>query len=156
MLGKNINMALVGLILILVLIATGTTVLYQRGLQERTRQYEETSANLSQCRAQVENFKSELEKQQSKLNATSQDIAKYDTLYGQRVAELNQVRDELAATKSSLNAMTLQKEQFKKLYSTALINISSLNNQITALENQVEVLREQKAHLETLLAECDS
>ncbi len=155
-LGKNINLALVGLILALVVVATGTTVLYQRGLQQRTSQFESTSTNLSQCMNQVTNYKSVLEERESELNATSQDIAKYDTLYGQKVSEVNDLTDELSTTRSALNSMTLQKEQFKNLYSSSLLNISSLENDIGILEGQIDDLKTEKANLAALLADCQS
>jgi len=155
-LGKNINLALIGLILALVVVATGTTVLYQRGLQQRTSQFESTSTNLSQCMNQVTNYKSVLENKESELNATSQDIAKYDTLYGQKVSEVNDLTSELSSTKSALNSMTLQKEQFKNLYSSALLNISSLENDIRLLDNQIDDLKAERANLQSLLANCQT
>lgn len=155
-LGKNINLALVALVLAIVVIATGTTVVYQRGLQERTQQFETTSTNLSQCLAQVENYRSELQKTETDLLETSQDISKYDQIYGQKVDELTDKEQELTKTKSSLNAMTAQKEQYKNLYSSALLNISSLENDIVDLEEVVDDLKADKSRLAAELAECQS
>ncbi len=155
-LGKNINLALIGLILVLVLVATGSTVLYQRSLQQRTDQFETTSLNLSECRAALENYMDVLEERESELNETSQDIAKYDTLYGQKVSELESKKDELDATQADLNSMTLQKEQFKELYSKALLNISSLAADIEDLEDDVAVLQSQKQDLKDDLDACEA
>jgi chromosome segregation ATPase len=136
-LGKNINLALTVLILIIILAATGVTILYQRGLRVRTTQYENVSSNLSQCLKAVANYQDVLSQKEVQLNATSQDIRKYDVLYTQKVSELDQKQQELTTTQTNLNAMTLQKEQFKELYGGALLNISNLQTSIGNLQNQL-------------------
>lgn len=153
---KNINLALVGLILILILIATATTVLYQRGLRMRTTQYEKTSMNLSECLAQVQNYREELESKEQTLNETSQDIEKYGVLYDKKVAELHATKDELAATKTSLAAMTAQKEQFKEKYSDALIDIKNLEQEKQELQDQITSLNRKIDNLRDALDACQA
>ncbi|MBR9692343.1 hypothetical protein GOV07_00245 [Candidatus Woesearchaeota archaeon] len=152
---KNINMALVALILVLVLVATGTTVLYQRGLQQRTAQFETTSYNLSECLGQVENYIDSLEERESELNETSQDIAKYDTLYGQKVTELTKTEDDLTATKAGLTAMTLQKEQFKDKYSKSLVDLQSLENEKLTLLDEIAKRNKLISQLQSDLNSCE-
>jgi len=153
-LGKNINFALIVLILMIVLVATGTTVLYQRGLKERTSQFETTNSNLSQCLTALDNYKSVVSQKEAQLNDTSQDIRKYDTLYSQKVAELGQRDTDLQSTRQQLNAMTLQKEQFKSLYSVSLLNISSLQSDVEDLEDTIDARDATIRSLRSQLSAC--
>ena len=151
---QNINMALVALILVLVLVATGTTALYQRGLQQRTSQYETTSYNLSGCLTQVENYIDALEERESELDETSQDIAKYDTLYAQKNQELVKTEDDLEATKAALTSMTLQKEQFKNKYSSALVDIKDLEKDLLDYQDLIDYYKQEVKDLEDELDAC--
>jgi chromosome segregation ATPase len=155
-LGRNINLALVSLIVIMLLLAAGVTILYQRGLQERTSQLENTSSNLSSCLTALANYKDVLSQSQEKLNATSQDIRKYDTLYSQKVAELTQTQQQLTTTQGQLNDMTLQKEQFKNLYGQAALNITVLQSSINSLNSQIYSYRNSLSACQSSLSSCQA
>lgn len=154
-LGKNINLALVALLLIVILIAVGTTVVYQRGLSQRTSDYEVTSTNLSSCQTQLDNYKERLEKKEGKLQDTSQAIKKYDTLYEQKVSALKDAEGQVSDLQRQLNTITLQKEQFKNLYGTALLNITSLENRVSDLESEKEDLQSKVKNLKDDLYDCE-
>lgn len=154
-LGKNINIALVALILITILCAVGVTVLYQRGLLERTTQYETTSTNLTQCLSALANYQDVLSKKESELNETSLDIRKYDALYGQKVAELTETAGDLDETKKQLSQATLLKEQYKTLYGQAQLNLSAQANQIAQLNARIIDLNDEIDDLEADLRDCE-
>ena len=155
-LGKNINLVLVGLILVTVVLAVGTAMLYQRGLEQRTDEYETTNTNLSQCLTMADNYKDKLVQRETELNQTSQDIRKYDLLYEQKVSDLEVKQQEVVSTKQQLSSMTLQKEQYKNLYGDALINISSLQVKIGNLERDNNALRGRVSDLLDDLNQCES
>ncbi len=152
--GRKINAVLVLLIILVVIIATGTTIIYQRGLSARTRAYEVTQANLSQCTTALENYRERLQQKESELKETSADIAKYDTLYEQKVAELEKTQDLLESTRRQLSTVRLQKEQFKNLYGKALLNISVLQERVADLQEDVASLRRQVSNLQDELDSC--
>lgn len=153
-LGKNINIALVGLILAVVLIAAGTTVVYQRGLTTRTQEYETTSSNLSQCLTSLTNYQGKLSEKLAELNDTSQDISKYDTLYEQKVAELNEANQELKQTDAELKQMTLLKESFKKELDQKTQTVIDRESEIDTLNARVDTLERENRNLRTDLNEC--
>lgn len=155
-LGKNINLVLVVIILLVILLATGTTVLYQRGMSKRTSQYETTSSNLTLCTKALENYRNVLNKKNTQINETSQDIKKYDTLYGQKVAEITKKESDLKDTQQKLNSMTLQKEQFKVLYGQTLLNISVQKSRINDLLREVNNLKDDEEILRNQLSECQN
>ncbi len=154
-LGRNINLGLITLILILVLLFAGVVVLYQRGLAQRTTEYETTSSNLTQCLTTLDNFRDRLAQTETQLDSTSQDIQKYDTLYEQKVAELGDKDRELRQTRSELNGMTLQKEQYKNLYGKSLLNISAQQGQITKLNDDITSLKATIRSLQNQLDACE-
>jgi chromosome segregation ATPase len=155
-LGRNINLALVSLIVIMLLLAAGVTILYQRGLQQRTSQLENTSSNLSICLTALANYKDVLSQSQEKLNETSQDIRKYDTIYGQKVAELTQTQQQLTTTQGDLNSMTLQKEQFKNLYGQSQLTVAVLNNTVSSLNSQISSCRSSLSSCQSSLSTCQA
>jgi chromosome segregation ATPase len=153
-LGRNINLALVALILIVILVAVGTSVLYQKGLTQRTQDYENSSVSLGQCQTALDNYRTALAEKESKLNDTSQDIRKYDIIYEEKQAQLATSQQNLQDTQGKLNTMTLQKEQFKNLYGDALLNISQMQRTIGGLESSVTSLRADVRELEKEMDLC--
>ncbi len=154
--GRNINLALVALLVIVVLLALGSAVLYQKVLTQRTSDYERSSSNLSQCQDALDSYRSRLDKTMSDLNASSQDISKYDTLYEQKVVELGKTQSSLKDTQGQLNTVTLQKEQFKNLYGQALLNISALQDQVSTLQDRVSSLNDDIDTLRSQLDACQN
>ena len=51
-LGRNVNLALLVIIIGVVVALVGTTVYFQRGLQNRTQAYENTAGTLSECQTE--------------------------------------------------------------------------------------------------------
>ena len=155
-LGRNINLALIALLLILILAATGVTILYQQGLRQRTTQYENVSSNLSMCQTTLTNYQDVLGQKEVQLNETSQDIRKYDQLYSQKVSELNTTQGQLTSTQQQLTDMTLQKEQYKNLYGQALLNISAQQYTIIGLNSQIDSYRSSLSSCQNSLSSCQA
>lgn len=154
-LGKNINIALVALMLIVVLVAVGTTVIYQKGLSSRTSEYEVTADNLSQCLTTAENYRQKLLDKEQQLEDTSQDIAKYDIIYENKVAEAQSLEDQKRAVERDLQAMTLQKENFKRQLDDEIRVSEGLRADIAELEEDLDTLRDQNARLRADLKQCE-
>ncbi len=153
-LGRNINFALFLLVLVVVLIGAGTTVLYYKGLSERTSQYETTSLNLTQCLTSLANYRNVLLTRESELNETSQDIRKYDLLYSQKQSELTDAQKDLDETKRQLTSTILQKEQYKSQMEQKATEVAQKTAQIVKLEAQVDALKTKVADLEDDLSAC--
>lgn len=147
-LGRNVNLALLLIIIGIVIAMVGTTVFFQRGLQNRTTAYESTSTALSSCEVALANYQERYEQAQAKVNETSQDIRKYDQLYEQKVGELQDTQGQLASTQRQLEFQELQSEKFQQLYEAQLqvarqqnITISNLRDEIDDLERDLRSCR---------------
>ena len=153
-LGKNINLVLIGVILLVIVVTVATAVLYQQGLTQRTTDFELTSSNLSQCLTTLDNYRSSLAQKETELNSTSQDIRKYDVLYEQKQAELTSTQTTLTSTQTTLDRVTLERAQFKSYYEDAMLNISTLQRQIGNLQSDNENLRADVSDLQDRLDAC--
>jgi chromosome segregation ATPase len=149
-LGKNVNLALLVIIIGVIVALVGTTVFFQRSLQNRTGAFEERTETLEQCQVALANYQDQYTEAQQKVNQTALDIRKYDTLYEQKVAELRETQDTLSQTQQQLQFEKLQKEKFQTFYEGEVsqnkqlnATIATLNNRIIKLENDVEDLEDQ-------------
>lgn len=148
-LGRNVNLALLVIIIGVVVALVGTTVFFQRSLQNRTGEYETTSFTLSQCQTALSNYQDQFSKAQAKVNQTSQDIKRYDQLYEQKSGELKDTQSNLSATTKQMLFERLQKEKFKEFYEGEL----KLNLQLNAtVRSQTTAI----AKLQTQLNSCQN
>ncbi|MBW2996728.1 hypothetical protein KY349_00135 [Candidatus Woesearchaeota archaeon] len=145
---KNVNMFLLVLVLVVAGALAGSSVYYQSSFDKLTSKQDDTSANLSQCTADLDNFKFNLEKTLRTLNTTSQDIRRYDELYATKSEELDVTQSSLEETTGtlketqlSLEEETALKKKYKEEYEEQL-DISQ------GLEEQNAILTSQKAQLE--------
>ena len=98
-LSRNVNLALLIIIIGVIVALVGTTVFFQRSLQNRTSSLEDTSTDLQSCQVSLENYMEKYSEAQVRVNETAQDIRKYDQLYEQKVGELTDTQQQLLDTK---------------------------------------------------------
>lgn len=146
---KNINMFLLGMVLVVALTLACSAIYYQKTFDKMTSNYDATSVNLSSCRSDLDSYKFNLNKTLRSLNTTAQDIRRYDELYSTKATQLqettqtlNQTSSDLQETKISLLEESALKNKYKQDYDDQL-QIS--NN----LEEQNAILTSQKAQLES-------
>ena len=142
-LGRNVNLALLIIIIGVVVALVGTTVFFQRSLQNRTGAYEGTATELQQCQTSLANALGEFTEAQQKVNQTSQDIRKYDQLYEQKVAELKETQATLTVTEKQLQFEKLQKEKFQQFYEDAARQVTAMNTTIKNLKEDIEDLEDE-------------
>jgi chromosome segregation ATPase len=149
-LGRNVNLALLVIIIGVVVALVGTTVFFQRSLQNRTGAFETTTETLDQCQTALANYQEQYSRAQAQVNQTSQDIRKYDQLYEQKTGELKETQDTLSSTQKQLEFEKVQKDKFLELYekersinSYLNVTIESQQNRIRQLENRIDDLEEE-------------
>lgn len=145
---KNVNMFLLVLVLVVAGALAGSSVYYQSSFDKLTSEQEDTSANLSQCTADLDNFKFNLEKTLRTLNTTSQDIRRYDELYATKTEELETTQSSLEETEGTLKEtqLDLQEETaLRKKYKSDYEEQLGISQD---LEEQNTILTAQKAQLE--------
>ena len=133
--GRNVNLALLVIIIGVVVALVGTTVFFQRVLENRTDAYQDTSLTLDQCQIELGNYRETASEAQRQANQSAQDIRKYDELYEQKVGELQDSNRQLAFEK-------LQKEHFQASYEAELVQSRSLNQTIDSLRARIDDLEE--------------
>jgi len=145
---KNVNTFLLILILFVSGALAASSVYYQKTFDKTTSKQEDTLVNLTQCRADLENYKFNLNKTMGSLNTTTQDIRRYDELYSTKSEELQTTKGTLEETTKDLQTtkVTLQQEsalknKYKQDYEDEL-------QQKRNLEEQNAILTSQKASLE--------
>jgi peptidoglycan hydrolase CwlO-like protein len=155
-LGRNVNLALLVIIIGVVIALVGTTVFFQRGLQNRTNAYETTSLTLSQCQVALTNYQEKYEQAQQKVNETSQDIRKYDDLYEQKTGELKDTQGQLADTQKQLVFEKLQKDKFREFYEAEARTTAQLNATIASQAKQISSLNSQLSSCKADLNDCEA
>jgi len=155
-LGRNVNLALLVIIIGVVVALVGTTVFFQRGLQNRTQDFEVTSSQLNACQTALTNYQQQYEETRQKLNDTAQDIKKYDELYEEKTGELKDAQSQIAKTQQQLAFEKLQKEKFQQFYEAELRNNQQLNSTVTSLRTQVNNLNNEIDDLESTISSCRS
>lgn len=146
---KNVNIFLVLLVLLVAAALAGSSVYYQKNFKTLNTDREDTRGSLSECRADLENFKFNLNKTLRSLNETTQDIRRYDELYVSKAGELEDTQTELEETSSELQNTVVElkeeealKTKYKRDYEDQV--------QITRnLEEQNAILTAQKAQAES-------
>jgi chromosome segregation ATPase len=147
-LGRNVNLALLIIIIGVVVALVGTTVFFQRSLQNRTGAYETTTQTLQECRVALANYQDQYAQAQEKVNQTSQDIRKYDQLYEQKTVELKETQATLATTEKQLQFEKLQKEKFQQFYEDAARQAAVLNATVKTQAKRIDDLEDDLAACE--------
>ncbi len=149
-LGRNVNLALLVIIIGVIVALVGTTVFFQRSLQNRTQEFESTTGTLSECQVALANYKDSYSQSLQQVNKTSQDIRKYDQLYEQRTGELKETQDTLDSTKKQLLFESLQKTKFQQYYEDEQqqnmrlnLTIQDRDSTIRSLQSTISSLRTQ-------------
>jgi chromosome segregation ATPase len=155
-LGRNVNLALLIIIIGVVVALVGTTVYFQRSLQNRTQEYESTTDTLSACQTALSNYESKYAESLAKVNETTQDIRKYDQLYESKVGELKDTQTQLTTTANQLAFEKLQKEKFQQFYEQAAKANAQLNQTIAYQKSQIDSLSSQLASSNSALSSCRS
>lgn len=153
-LGRNVNLALLLIIIGVVVALVGTTVFFQRGLQNRTEAYQSTSTDLDVCQTTLSNYQDKYLQAQAKVNETSQDIRKYDQLYEQKVGELKDSQTQLLDTQKKLDFERLQKEKFQDFYEDQLKISQQLNITVDSLRDQIDDLKRDLSQCKADLNAC--
>lgn len=152
-LGRNVNLALLVIIIGVVIVLVGTTVFFQRGLQNRTSEYQQTNDDLSQCRIALNNYMSQANEAQENATRAFQDIRKYDELYEQKSGELKSTKDQLSDSQKQTAFERLQKEKFQQFYEAEKKTNYQLNQTINYQQNEIDSLNDDLADL---CRECKS
>jgi peptidoglycan hydrolase CwlO-like protein len=155
-LGRNVNLALLVIIIGVVIALVGTTVFFQRGLQNRTQAYESTSLTLSSCEIALTNYQEKYSEAQQKVNETSQDIRKYDQLYEQKTGELKDTQAQLAESQKQLVFEKLQKDKFREFYEAESRLTSQLNLTVQSQTSQINSLNSRLNTCNTKLSQCQA
>lgn len=155
-LGRNVNLALLVIIIGVVVALVGTTVFFQRSLQNRTSAYEDTTSTLGQCQVALTNYQERYSEALADVNATAQDIRKYDQLYEQKVGELKDSQSQLLSTQKQLEFERLQKQQFQGLYESEQRKANQLSEQIESKDEEIRQLRNRIDNLEEDLDACEA
>ena len=155
-LGRNVNLSLLVIIIGVVVALVGTTVFFQRGLQDRTQAYEDTEGSLSECNIALANYQEKYQQASEKANETSQDIRKYDVIYEQKVGELQDAETEISSLQQQLAFEALQKEKFQDLYEDEVATSASLQNTIASRDADIDDLEREVRNLKDDLNVCQS
>jgi chromosome segregation ATPase len=131
-------------------------VFFQRGLQNRTQAFEDTSSTLSQCQVALTNYQEKFSQAQQKVNETSADIRKYDQLYEQKTGELKDTQTQLAEANKQLVFEKLQKDKFREFYEAETRTNAQLNSTIAAQSKEISSLKSEVKGLKSDLAECNA
>lgn len=166
-LGKNINMALLLLIVGIVVVLIGITIVFQTGLKTRTSDYELASENLTECSTQLANYKDRLSEEEEKATSAAQDIRRYDQLYEGKVDELSEAADELDASQkkvtlkdlritsleSEKNILKDKEDQCIQNLNTKIGEIERLDDKIDSYQSKISCCKDE-ADLTTCISEC--
>lgn len=147
-LGRNVNLALLVIIIGVVIALVGTTVFFQRGLQNKTQQFENTYSNLGECQVALSNFQDKYSQALEEVNETSESIRKYDQLYEQKTGELKDTQTQLTETQKQLAFEKLQKDRFKEYYEAQVRANLQLNQTIESQKSQINSLKSQLSSCE--------
>jgi chromosome segregation ATPase len=148
---KNVNVFILLLVLVLAGALAASSAYYQTTFDKVTTKYDDTAANLSQCSADLENYRFNLNKTLSSLNTTSQDIRRYDELYTTKSDQLQTTQSNLTQTVSSLQETRIELQEetaLKNKYKNDYQDQVEISN---GLEEQNAILTSQKAQLESTL-----
>jgi len=141
-LGRNVNLALLVIIIGVVIALVGTTVFFQRSLQNRTSEHQTTSGSLSECKVALENYMSQTNEAQEDATRAIQDIRKYDQLYEQKSSELKESLSTIDETQKQLAFEKLQREKLQQLYQAERNVNAQLNQTIIVQERRIEDLKD--------------
>lgn len=160
---KNVNVFLLLLMLLVAGALAGLSAFYQDTFKDLNTKYEDTAENLSECRADVESYKFNLQKTLTSLNTTSQDIRRYDELYTAKAHELSSTKDTLNETSSQLKStqidlteMTALKNKYKNDYEEQLSENEELEEQNTVLTAQKAQLQSEIVNLQARISSANA
>jgi len=143
-LGRNVNLALLIIIIGVVVALVGTTVFFQRGLQNRTVEYETKAGSLNECHIALTNYQEKYSAAQAKVNQTSQDIRKYDQLYEQKTGELKETESKLSSTEKQLTLAKLINEKIQSDNDFLIKQTLQLNSTIAAREAKTNAKQDKR------------
>jgi chromosome segregation ATPase len=152
--GRHVNLALLVIIIGVVIALVGTTVFFQRSLQNRTDAFEGTSTNLDQCQVALKNYQEKYSEAEQKASDSEEDIRKYDQLYDQKVGELSDAQQQLADMQKQRDFERLQKDKFQSFYEDQIRVSNSLNSTIRNLEFEIDGLEDDIRDLRDDLDAC--
>ncbi|MBR9700665.1 hypothetical protein GOV11_02265 [Candidatus Woesearchaeota archaeon] len=153
-LGRNVNLALLLIIIGVVVALVGTTVFFQQTLENKTTSFESTSETLTACQVALTNYQDRYSESQERVSETAEDIRKYDELYEQKVGELGDTQQQLLQAKTQQEFERLQKQKFQERYETELATNRELSNNIDDLKGDILSLRSDISDLEDELDAC--
>jgi chromosome segregation ATPase len=141
--GKRVNLFLVLMIMLVLIGFGGVSVYYQYTFKNLNQKFDNVSIDLGLCQQNLSVTTDAFMTAVKSLNSTETDIRKYDTLYEQKAAELEQKKTELSNTQAELTRVTVQKEVYKAQIDQAYTQIIGLNRTITTLYGQISGLNVQ-------------
>jgi len=153
-LGRHVNLALLIIIIGVIVAMVGTTVFFQRSLQNRTEAFEDTTTTLDQCQVSLQNYQEKYSEAQEQVTSTAEDIRKYDQLYEQKVGELGDSQSQLLNAQKQLEFERIQKEKFQDFYEVTLQQKQQLESQIATKDAKISSLENQISNLEDDLEAC--
>lgn len=153
-LGRNVNLALLIIIIGVIVALVGTTVFFQKSLQNRTTSYEDTKGTLTECKVALANYQDKYSESQAQVTETAEDIRKYDQLYEQKVGELDDTQGQLLSVQKQFEFEKIQREDFQNKYESALTSNQQLLVDIDDLEDDKVALNARINNLEEDLDAC--
>jgi uncharacterized membrane protein YgaE (UPF0421/DUF939 family) len=143
-LGRNVNLALLVIIIGVIVALVGTTVFFQRSLQNRTQEFETTTGTLAECQVALANYQDKFTQATQQVNKTAQDIRKYDQLYEQRTGELKDTQLQLENIQRQSIVERQRGDRLQDLYNQEIqlntqlnMTISSLNQKLSSTESKL-------------------
>jgi chromosome segregation ATPase len=140
---KNVNVFILLLVIVVAVALAGSSLYYQKTFDKITTRYDESQNNLSQCSGNLDNSRLTMERIQTSLNTSTQDIRRYDELYTTKNTELESAKGSLEQTQKDLTTSNLElqnnialKEKYKRDYEAQLAVSANLQEQTAMLSAQ--------------------
>jgi len=138
--GQRVNLFLLLMLMLVLLGFGGVSVYYQYTFKNLNDNFENVSTVLDMCTQNLNQTTSSFMSALKNLNSTETDIRKYDVIYEQKAAELEQKKTDLANTQADLTRTTMQKEVYKRQIDEAYAQLIALNRTVTLLNTQINSL----------------
>lgn len=147
---KNVNMALLLVIVMMVLSFTGITTYYQSTYRNLSQSYGAKILEIQQL-SQVLNVRgSELNKTYSELQIRVADKTRFDKLYADLTNEKERLDADLAATRATLRNVQDELSTKELKLEEAYDKISDLQQKVNTYESQIDSLEQQITNLKAI------
>jgi chromosome segregation ATPase len=151
---KRINIFLLVLMCIIVVGLAGSAIYFQQSFKELSTNYQSVQSNFTTCQNVLDDKEQKLASCVEDLNSTAQDIGKYDTLYEQKVQELQSTKNELQRTDKELKETINELRSTEQEAEDALAEQRRLQDQLQQRKQEIQNLEAEIDNLEDDLEAC--